>query len=238
MLTVGLISYTTDERFSAVRGEPAFVTELPMDRQVRSDQDLNSSKKVESSTEDWMLQIRGLQKADAGFYECQVNTQHPMLSVQVLLNVLCELWLFSKMLVLSRRNKANLFPLSAPRASITEGNELSVMSGSELSITCVIHDCPQIPLHVFWYHNDRVVNYDGRYSKQNISTAVPSTWAESLDAGRPLSRLTIQNASRAHSGSYVCAPIDSSPATIHVHVFHGERSRLQKEQSYELSMGS
>lgn len=120
--------------------------------------------------------------------------------------------------------------ISAPRASIAEGTELSIMSGSELVITCVIHDCPQSPLHVFWYHGDRVVNYDNRYSKVNITNLPPvqqkqmpqqHSWNNAIDSGRPVSRLTIHNANKQHSGSYVCAPIDSTPATVHVHVFHG-----------------
>lgn len=89
VLTVGMVTYTTDERFSAVRGELpypyGFVTGHPVDGTTDS---LNS--RMLPPTEDWMLQIRGLQKADAGIYECQVNTQHPMLSAHVSLNVLCE----------------------------------------------------------------------------------------------------------------------------------------------------
>lgn len=120
--------------------------------------------------------------------------------------------------------------ISAPRASIAEGTELSIMSGSELVITCVIHDCPQSPLHVFWYHGDRVVNYDNRYSRVNITNLPPVQQKQmpqqhsrnnAIDSGRPVSRLTIHNANKQHSGSYVCAPIDSTPATVHVHVFHG-----------------
>ncbi|OQR78897.1 hypothetical protein BIW11_02645 [Tropilaelaps mercedesae] len=197
-----MVTYTTDERFSAVRGETphphGFSTALSRDSTTG-----NLDPRVVQPVEDWMLQIRGLQKADAGMYECQVNTQHPMLSAHVSLNVL------------------------SPRASIAEGSELSVMSGSGLSITCLVHDCPQSPLHVFWYHGDRVVNYDNQYSKVNITSlprqqeALPHHWDDSVDGGRPVSRLTIYNASKQHSGSYVCAPIDSAPATVHVHVFHG-----------------
>lgn len=93
ILTVGMVTYTTDERFSAVRGESphshAFITALSSDRgSANGVADLNS--RMMPPAEDWMLQIRSLQKADAGIYECQVNTQHPMLSAHVLLSVLCE----------------------------------------------------------------------------------------------------------------------------------------------------
>lgn len=61
-----MITYTNDDRFSAVRGDGI------------------------SDRDDWMLQIRAVQKTDQGNYECQVNTQHPMLSFDVHLNVLCK----------------------------------------------------------------------------------------------------------------------------------------------------
>lgn len=126
-----MVTYTTDERFSAVRRDkaPAHTKKqqtgqqqhlLPPQEQQQQQQqgpaslgemhDANSltpkSTAVEPSDaerqastqtapviEDWMLQIHGLQEADAGEYECQVNTQHPMLSAYVTLSVLCEyLW--------------------------------------------------------------------------------------------------------------------------------------------------
>lgn len=62
-----MMTYTTDERFSAVRGDGI------------------------NDRDDWMLQIRAAQKADEDEYECQVNTQHPIISIIVKLNVLCEL---------------------------------------------------------------------------------------------------------------------------------------------------
>lgn len=62
VLTVGLVTYTADDRFGSVNIE-------------RSD--------------DWMLQIKLAQLADEGLYECQVNT-HPLISFFVTLTVLGE----------------------------------------------------------------------------------------------------------------------------------------------------
>lgn len=36
-----------------------------------------------------------------------------------------------------------------------------------------------------------------------------------------ISRLLIHMASTEHSGRYTCAPVDSSPASVHVHVLQG-----------------
>ncbi|XP_028966620.1 zwei Ig domain protein zig-8 [Galendromus occidentalis] len=188
ILTVGMMTYTTDDRFSAVRGDGV------------------------SDRDDWMLQIRAVQKTDQGTYECQVNTQHPMLSFDVHLNVL------------------------SPHASIEEGPELFVNSGSSISLTCVIHDCPQPLSHVFWYHGDRVVNYD-RHSEVNISLVPLSdnnNNKKSVDV--QLSRLVIHNANKQHSGTYTCAPVHSSPAIVQVHVLHAEEQLARK--SHEVSAGT
>ncbi|KAH8038517.1 hypothetical protein HPB51_001692 [Rhipicephalus microplus] len=60
VLTVGLTTYTADDRFQSVH----------MDR-----------------SEDWMLQIKRVQPTDAGDYECQIN-MHPLISYFVRLAVL------------------------------------------------------------------------------------------------------------------------------------------------------
>ncbi|KAG5677324.1 hypothetical protein PVAND_007092 [Polypedilum vanderplanki] len=59
LLTVGLTTYSSDERFSA--------THL-------------------KNSEDWTLQIKYVQKRDAGQYECQV-TKYPPMSIFLTLNV-------------------------------------------------------------------------------------------------------------------------------------------------------
>lgn len=51
MLTVGLFTYTTDNRFTAVHSE---------------------------GSNDWTLRIDSAQRADSGVYECQVSTDPKM----------------------------------------------------------------------------------------------------------------------------------------------------------------
>lgn len=127
-----------------------------------------------------------------------------------------------------------LFDPVAPHASIAEGNELSVVSGSIVSLTCVIQDCPYPPSHVFWYHGKRVINYD-RHSRINITSLLdvspqqlltPTQRDESSDISRVVSRLIISDVTEQHSGRYTCAPVHATPATVHVHVLHGKRLML------------
>jgi hypothetical protein len=62
--------------------------------------------------------------------------------------------------------------------------------------------------YVFWYHNDRMINYD---SERGISvTTTPGR--------KTHSQLSIQRADVSDSGNYTCAPSSSLPATIQVFV--------------------
>ncbi|XP_022687091.1 uncharacterized protein LOC111259386 isoform X4 [Varroa jacobsoni] len=182
--------------------------------------------------EDWMLQIRGVAESDAGEYECNVNTQHPIISLNVTLSVL------------------------APHASIVESPELYVNRGSTIKLTCIIHDCPQPLTHIFWYHQDKVINYE-RHANITIERATPSSnevsgWSASAgswnSSGVPqrgsvstqVSRLLIPAASAEHSGRYTCAPIHSNAVVVHVHVLHAEEhlARKSHEASSAGSTGS
>ncbi|OQR79766.1 hypothetical protein BIW11_02504 [Tropilaelaps mercedesae] len=94
ILTVGQHTYTSDDRFSAslarvLHGsEPGHeAIEAPAANRLAS---LSDGRSISDEPEDWMLQIRGVAKADAGEYECQINTQHPLISAHVTLNVLGE----------------------------------------------------------------------------------------------------------------------------------------------------
>ncbi|XP_003737366.1 zwei Ig domain protein zig-8 [Galendromus occidentalis] len=183
ILTVGMMTYTTDERFSAVRGDGI------------------------NDRDDWMLQIRAAQKADEDEYECQVNTQHPIISIIVKLNVL------------------------SPHAMILESPELYVNSGSTINLTCVIHDRPQPLAHIFWYHGDKVINYEPH---SYITMLPPSRTRPDQDrSSTQMSRLLIHNADKHHTGKYTCAPVDSTPASVHVHVLHAEEHLARK--SHEAS---
>ena len=62
--------------------------------------------------------------------------------------------------------------------------------------------------YVFWYHNERMINFD---SERGISvTTTPGR--------RTHSQLSIAKAEVADSGNYTCAPSNSLPASIQVFV--------------------
>ncbi|OQR77817.1 hypothetical protein BIW11_00389, partial [Tropilaelaps mercedesae] len=215
ILSVGMVTYTSDERFSAVRGD------VPMSFGTG----VGEGSDTTGSAEDWMLQIRGVAESDAGEYECHVNTQHPTVSINVTLRVL------------------------APHASIVESPELYVNRGSTIKLTCIIHDCPQPLTHIFWYHQNKVINYErhanitiervnpiandvvGRYVSSSSWSSIGMSRRSSVST--QVSRLTIPVASAEHSGRYTCAPIHSNPAAVHVHVLHAEEHLARK--SHEAS---
>ncbi|KAH9369485.1 hypothetical protein HPB48_014335 [Haemaphysalis longicornis] len=174
VLTVGLTTYTADDRFQAVH----------MDR-----------------SEDWMLQIKRVQPTDAGDYECQIN-MHPLISYFVLLTVL------------------------VPRARILEAPELFINSGSSINISCAIEHSPEPPVFVFWYHNDRVINYDeAKGGPGHISGAKrpPDAYVSSL---------FIRNARPQDSGNYTCGPSNADSTSVVVHVLNGEkRAAMQHDFS-------
>ncbi|KAK3913961.1 Zwei Ig domain protein zig-8 [Frankliniella fusca] len=60
ILTAGVLTYTSDQRFTVIRPD---------------------------KSENWTLQIRSSQGRDSGIYECQVNTE-PKMSLSFQLNVI------------------------------------------------------------------------------------------------------------------------------------------------------
>ncbi|XP_075740883.1 zwei Ig domain protein zig-8-like [Rhipicephalus microplus] len=174
VLTVGLTTYTADDRFQSVH----------MDR-----------------SEDWMLQIKRVQPTDAGDYECQIN-MHPLISYFVRLAVL------------------------VPRARILEAPELFINSGSSINVSCAIEHSPEPPVFVFWYHNDRVINYDEtKGGPGHISGAKrpPDAYVSSL---------FIRNARPQDSGNYTCGPSNADSTSVVVHVLNGEkRAAMQHDFS-------
>ncbi|XP_067143604.1 V-set and immunoglobulin domain-containing protein 10-like [Centruroides vittatus] len=162
VLTVGLVTYTSDDRFQAVHME-------------RSD--------------DWILKLQLAQLSDAGLYECQVNT-HPLISLFVFLTVV------------------------VPKASIRESPDLYVKTGSSINLTCLINQSPEPPAFVFWYHNDRMINYDSTRGEINLQKAGEDT---------AISRLYITNAQPIDSGNYTCGPSNADATSISVHVLNGEK---------------
>ncbi|XP_068620514.1 hemicentin-2-like [Battus philenor] len=109
IISSGVFMYTNDERFQVLHSE---------------------------GSDDWILQIKYVQKRDNGTYECQVSSGTGTLSRLVHLHV------------------------AVPEAFILGAEEYHVDAGSTINLVCIIEKSPAPPQYVFWYHNGRMVNYD------------------------------------------------------------------------------
>lgn len=140
-------------------------------------------------SDDWTLEIKYTQKKDAGIYECQVSTE-PKMSLAIQLNVVVA------------------------KATIPEGPLLYVQSGSNINLTCIVTENATPPVYVFWYHDDRMINYDSQRGGIKVTTDKGPT---------TISRLQIFSAQSSDSGNYSCQPSYADPANITVHVLNGEK---------------
>ncbi|KAF2362244.1 Immunoglobulin V-set domain [Trinorchestia longiramus] len=154
LLTVGLVAYSTDQRFSV--------------RYVKNEND-------------WQLHIRYVQKRDEGVYECQIAT-HPPISLLSTLHVV------------------------EATSEILGGPEKYMTMGSSLRLVCVLRKNTQPPTYVFWYHNDRMINYDTKVK---------------VDTGGEVSVLFLGEVGPQSSGNYTCMPSNAQSSHIIVHVLRG-----------------
>lgn len=162
VLTVGLDTYTTDDRFEAIHME---------------------------RNNDWTLKIKYTQLKDAGVYECQVSSD-PKISLFVNVSVVVA------------------------KAEILGHHPLFVKTGSSINLTCVITQSPEPPAFVFWYHDDRMINYDPSRGEITI---------QKNGGDSALSRLYIKDAQPDDSGNYTCCPSNTAATSIQVYVLNGER---------------
>ncbi|XP_055326653.1 uncharacterized protein LOC129580343 [Sitodiplosis mosellana] len=137
-------------------------------------------------SEDWTLQIKYVQLRDAGVYECQVSV-HPPSSIFIYLNVV------------------------EARAEIVGPPIRYLTPGSTLKLICRIVQNTEASAFIFWYHDNRMINYDVDRGI-NVST----------EADYHYSELTIQRTNREHSGNYTCVPSNAQPAFVLVHIFKGD----------------
>ncbi|CAG9801356.1 unnamed protein product [Chironomus riparius] len=166
LLTVGLTTYSSDERFCA--------THL-------------------KNSEDWTLQIKYVQMRDAGQYECQV-TKYPPMSIFLTLNVV------------------------EARAEIVGPSLKYLTPGSTLKLICKVLQSTEATAYIFWYHDNRMINYD---LDRGINV--------SSEADFHYSELTILHTTKDHSGNYTCVPSNSQPASVVVHIFKGDVAAMYHE---------
>ncbi|KAK8394248.1 hypothetical protein O3P69_006439 [Scylla paramamosain] len=92
--------------------------------------DLRYEALHQNGTNQWTLRIRSAQPRDQGTYECQVSTK-PVKTFITYLRVL------------------------EPRGEILGSPDLYVQKGSMINLTCVLHDLPEPPRYVRWYHSNK-----------------------------------------------------------------------------------
>ncbi|CAK9806572.1 Zwei Ig domain protein zig-8 [Anthophora retusa] len=207
--------YTQNTNVTALVGEPAYLTcrvrnlgdktvSWVRHRDIHiltagayiytSDQRFQALRRVNtgqnSEWSEWTVCIKWTQKRDQGLYECQISTI-PVKSHQFRLNVV------------------------VPTATILGGPDLYVGAGSTINLTCAIHFSSEPPSYIFWYYNEKVLNYDSARGGVSVITEkggdVTTSW------------LLIQTAQPSDSGEYSCRPSNANATYIKVHVLNGER---------------
>nr|XP_022913908.1 lachesin-like [Onthophagus taurus]XP_022913916.1 lachesin-like [Onthophagus taurus] len=130
--------------------------------------------------QNWGLLIKHVQPSDAGLYECQVST-HPPTSIFLELKV------------------------TEAIAEIQGAPDLHLRAGSLLRLVCTLKQSTEPPAYYFWYHEQRMINYDpGVQVLPDTSSSV----------------LLISEADKSHNGNYTCKPSNTVPASINVHVLN------------------
>ncbi|KAF2367807.1 Immunoglobulin I-set [Trinorchestia longiramus] len=147
----------------------------------------------------WTLKINSVQPRDTGRYECQVNS-HPTdpITFEVDLAVF------------------------VPTAHIVGSTERYVDRGSTINLTCIINHNPDPASSTFWYHNNKIINYDSPGSRVSVIT----------DRGTSTKTiLLIHDASNTASGTYSCAPSPSAAASVKIHILNGETPAAMQTNS-------
>jgi len=190
ILTVGRYTYTADNRYQSI---------------------------YNPTTDEWILQIKYLQKRDSGMYECQVSTQ-PVRSFFVRLNILDETpsKLYGEESIFTVQNEEEV-----AHAEITGGTEVHVEQGSTLNLTCVVKNSKEKPHYLLWYHKNETIDYTSPrggisvVNSENNSPEITST-------------LLIYQVGDSDSGKYSCRPSNTDVATTTVYVIRDEHQQNLK----------
>lgn len=95
-------------------------------------------------------------------------------------------------------------------AEILGAPDLHLRAGSTLHLACQIRQSTEPPEYVFWYHEDRMINYDaGVQALTNSASNV----------------LIVPDADKSHDGNYTCKPSNAVPAHINVHVLNATEGK-------------
>ncbi|XP_064089129.1 zwei Ig domain protein zig-8-like [Macrobrachium nipponense] len=155
--------------------------------------DLRYEALHQEGTNQWTLRIKSVQPRDQGIYECQISTK-PIKAFTTYLKVL------------------------QPRSEILGSPDLYVQRDSMINLTCILHDLPEPPAFVLWYHTNKY------HKNRNISYSSSRGGVSMIVEKGPTttSYLLIQAARVSDSGVYTCAPSNINATRVTVHVLNGE----------------
>ncbi|XP_068201126.1 uncharacterized protein [Palaemon carinicauda] len=153
--------------------------------------------------QEWILQIQSVKQEDTGLYECQVSTK-PVLSFIVSMNVV------------------------VPSARIINGPEIFVHRGSPINLSCVVDHTVERPSYIYWYHYNKMIDYDKEGDTIKLDKSGPNT----------ISNLLVRRASPSDSGKYTCRPSNGEDASVMLHVLNGENQAAMQTNTSDRLMTS
>ncbi|XP_069947885.1 uncharacterized protein [Cherax quadricarinatus] len=106
-------------------------------------------------------------------------------------------------------------------AEILGAPEKHVKLGSTLRLVCIMHHTTQALSYVFWYRGNDMINYD---SEDGSGSVV-------VESDDHTSVLMVTSANRHHSGNYTCAPSNTKPTSILVHILNEYPAAIQRGES-------
>ncbi|XP_042864712.1 zwei Ig domain protein zig-8-like isoform X2 [Penaeus japonicus] len=164
--------------------------------------DLRYEALHQAGTNQWTLRIKSVQPRDQGHYECQISTK-PLKAFNTFLTVL------------------------EPRIEILGSPDLYVQKASMINLTCILHNLPEPPAYVLWYHSNKF------HSNRNISYSSTRGGVSMIVEKGPttISHLLIQSARVEDTGVYTCVPSNHNATSVTLHVLNGEEPAAMHKNS-------
>jgi len=152
---------------------------------------------------DWTLAIKFVNQRDQGVYVCQVSTETGSVSHYYNLGII------------------------VPRAYILGADEYYAQAGGDISLVCIIEDTLEPPQYVYWYHNDKIINYDTKRTRVSFDLGE--------NTKKTSSRLVIATVEKSDSGNYTCSTTHAEPSTISVYVSEGDKTLHLQDTAASIS---